>query len=134
MPKSRRLHGPAVCATTLVACLLSGDAPSAEPETRVAVVADGAQPGEMLVARELESFLAKLYPEAEFRVSAAPSAKDVTHVIVVGTKATRSQLLGDEERNKLKTPGSFVVFTRPWEGKPTGFVVGSDRQGLWCGV
>ena len=134
MSKSRRFHGPAVCATTLVACLLSGDAPSAEIGTRVAVVADGAQPGEMLAARELESFLAKLYPEAEFRLAAAPSAKDVTHVIVVGTKATRSQLLDDEERNKLEAPGSYVVFTRPWEGKPAGFVVGSDRQGLWCGV
>jgi len=134
MPRLRPFQGPAVCAAALVACLLSANTPGAEPEARVAVVADAAQPGEVLAARELVGFLAELYPQAEFRLTPASAPNDATHLIVVGTKATRSQLLGADERSQLEAPGGFVVVTRPWQGKPAGFVVGSDSQGLWHGV
>lgn len=138
MPKRSRLNSPAFVAAALVASLVSAGAHGAEAQARVLIDADRTRPGEMMAAAELGSFLARLYPRAEFEVGARPGAAIKTHMITVGTKSAQSgflqKLLDDRKRSQLERPGSYVVFTDSAGGGSTACIVGADLEGLWHGV
>jgi len=124
-----------VCLTLFAFAVLAADVMGAPPKIRVAIVADARHQSEALAAAELAKYLKQQYPTGVvFEVGDSVNTSTTTHLIVVGSVASQGDLLSDEQKVALRTPGSFVVFTTKMEAKPAGCIVGSDVQGTWHGV
>jgi hypothetical protein len=124
-----------ICFALFAFGVLATDVMGGPPKNRVAIIADSGHQSEALAAAELAKYLKQQYPTGvAFEVGDSADKRAATHVIVVGSAASQGDLLREPERAALRTPGSFVVFTRELEGKPVGCIVGADAQGTWYGV
>lgn len=126
----QRMNRRAAVASLLVASLLCFDA---EATTEVRILSDAGPAGDA-VAAEFAAALGKIYTDAQFHVGPQAAGKRPTHVIRLGTRDSLSDLLNNEKRAALATPGSFVVFTPQSGDVPTGCIVGADLEGIWNGV
>ena len=123
-----------MCFAALCVLLLLLDCIAAESSAVVPIVIDDNRPREVAAAADLADFLAKLYPETKFEVRSTVSGSELAPAIFVGSKESQAKLLGDEMQGKLDAPGSFVVFRRRVDGRPSGCIVGADVAGLRQGV
>lgn len=94
------------------------------------VIHSKATPPEKIAARELETYLSKIYAQNRFKTNETVSGK-AGYTIHLGTPATLPPSLIKHGGKKLTHPESYVVTTA---GNSTGIIIGSDPLGVTYGV